>query len=236
MKIRNFFAAAITLLSLSMFVACNSDEEYDQTFANNEKILKSEFAKSTIAPTKTIPAAIRAKMDSVELDIFSKLSTIGYVDYSFFDTEYYAENKQKILESLYQAYNKFVAEGKRNIYFSIRPLDNRQDYLRSMRITPADMGSDAVFVDFVASGLFSYYFEVRLNVWSNNYSLKSFSLFKLIPSDYTIFSESDKSVTMDNSGLACTMRVQAVFLNLTDSSTYNMNESKSVSLNFPPEP
>ena len=48
MKIRNFFAAAITLLSLGMFVACNSDEEYDETFANNEKILGYFFEEGTI--------------------------------------------------------------------------------------------------------------------------------------------------------------------------------------------
>ena len=40
MKIRNFFAAAITLLSLGMFVACNSDEEYDQTFTRSNHFMK----------------------------------------------------------------------------------------------------------------------------------------------------------------------------------------------------
>ena len=235
MKIKNYFAVAITLLSLGMFVACNSDEEYDQTFANNEKILKSEFAKSTIAPTKTIPAAIRAKMDSVELDIFSKLSTIGYVDYSFFDTDYYAENKQKILESLYQAYNKYVEEGKENIYFSICSPYN-YDFSRLVSITPTEVENGAIFQDSITCSPFSFKFLVRLRIESNGYSVSSFSLKSTIPDDY-IPRDDITPAHVALSGLTCTLSIyNASYLNTTDSTILNLTVSKNVSLNFPPQP
>ena len=231
MKIRNFFAAAITLLSLGMFVACNSDEEYDETFANNEKILKSEFAKSTIAPTKTIPAAIRAKMDSVELDIFSKLSTIGYVDYSFFDTEYYAENKQKILESLYQAYNKYVEEGKENIYFSICSPDKKQDNLRLASITPTEDGDHATFSLLIFSTPVTFGFEVELNILSNGYSERDGSLYLNYPDNYAIDS---LSWSCGIAGTNCTISYGSRFLNTSNLKFYSFSDTLNYKLVFPP--
>ena len=236
MKIKNYLAVAITLLSLGMFVACNSNEEYDETFANNEKILKSEFAKSTIAPTKTIPAAIRAKMDSVELDIFSKLSTIGYVDYSFFDTEYYAENKQKILKRLYLVYNQYVEEGKENIYFSICSPDKRLDNLRAVGITPTELENHAVFLRNLTSDSFSFDFIVTLGIETDHYSYEGFIMTpKSIPENYSLYLGWG-DVNMASSGLACVLSLDMVYMNDIDSTLLPVSKASNVSLNFPPQP
>ena len=235
MKTKTIIFATMMSLALGLFVACSSDEDSDEVLLNNEKLIRSDFKESAIIPSKTIPATIKARMDSVELDVFSKLSTIGYVDYSFFDTKYYAENKQEILESLTRAYNKYVAEGENNIYFSIYTPEKTKDNFRAMRITPIEVGSGAAFCESITFASFSYGFNVFLAVGNNDYSVNYFYLNQGIPADYTPLDDiTPASVTV--SGLEGTLRINnASYLNITDSTLLNVTASKSVSLTFPPQ-
>ena len=134
MKIRNLFAVAITLLSLGMFVACNSDEEYDQTFANNEKILKSEFAKSTIAPLNTIPENVRIGASEEELATFSKLSSVFYVDYSFVSKSFYRDNKDVVLYNLNLLYEEYAQKKQTPVYFTVLSFTSQHSRLKPVLV------------------------------------------------------------------------------------------------------
>lgn len=221
-------------LALGLFIACSNDEDSDEVLLTNEKLIRSDFEESAIIPSKTIPATIKARMDSIELDVFSKLSTIGYVDYSFFDTKYYAEKKQEILESLTRAYNKYVAEGKEDVYFSICPFKKSLDNLRALRITPTELGSHAVFLKNVTDGSFSFDFIVSLGVGNNSYSYQGVIVTESsVPSNYSYYGGGGHAYM--TSGLSCTLSLDFIYQNNNDSTLQPVIEEENVLLNFPPK-
>ena len=131
MKTKTIIFATMMSLALGLFIACSSDEDSDDVLLNNEKLLKSELGKSTIAPLNTIPASVRAKASEEELAVFSKLSSVFYMDYSFLDSAFYQDNKDVILHNLNSLYNTYVNNKQKPVYFTVLSLTSQPSRLQA---------------------------------------------------------------------------------------------------------
>lgn len=207
MNFKTFLFAAM-LLTLGVFVACGSDEEYDETFANNEKFLKSSFEESTIAPLNTIPLAVRNKMSAKELETFTKMSSVFYMDYSFLDSAFYQDNKDVILQQLTDLYSERIATRNTPTYFTL--LSHNSSKLSKGMIASIGMSVSEEGSDYNIVGTYNYNGcslgsdIVCVTNPSGGYGMGNSGVLRINPSYYT-FSPSLPMWSLTNKTIAFTV-------------------------------
>ena len=138
MKTKTIIFATMMSLALGLFVACSSDEDSDEVLLTNEKLLKSELGKSTIAPLNTIPASVRAKASEEELAVFEELAKNYSIDYSFVNSFYYQTHKKEILCKIEERYSKQKSSYENSTLVFVMP---DQMVKIGLKAAPTEQGS-----------------------------------------------------------------------------------------------
>ena len=114
MKKSLFYFAVMTVL-----LSCSNDEnDFVCALKSNDRIIENGYEGSNIACLNEIPSSIKQRMSEREQEVFDKLSSVFYIDYSFLDSAYYRNNMIVILSDLEKMYDVFSKRKTNPKYFT----------------------------------------------------------------------------------------------------------------------
>lgn len=227
----NLIIAAVVLCSA---VSCSSDEDaFSRNLTKNSQtmILNGGILSENFCDLNNIPDDVVLKMESSEIELFTKLSERFRINYSFLDKDFYKQNKSGVANALLNLYDSCVVQNITDVYVDLS--EEESSRMRAIEaLTPTEDGNGGASVNFIA-GQYPLLFRISvfMNVLDNGYNVTRSSASTEFPSNYYVINTSSSvSCSMNY----CMVDYSADYNLSGDTIIYTESGNSSFQLAFPP--
>lgn len=118
-----FLCKLVMIITIFALCSCeNETESFTPSKSNSSHVENLLITTNNYQELNVIPDSIIQKMSDEELQVWKKLSSQFYIDYSFIDTKYYKLCKNTFLQRMVKLYNTAIEKKEETAKLSFIPI------------------------------------------------------------------------------------------------------------------